>query len=43
MDNQIYVILEVLSANSGYPLPTRECFNAMTLDYQLYHIREARL
>jgi hypothetical protein len=41
MDNQLYGILEVLSANSGYPLPTRDCFNAMTLDYQLYHIREA--
>jgi hypothetical protein len=41
LDNQLFDIAEVLSGNSGYPIPSRPCFNAMTIDYQLYNLWRA--
>jgi hypothetical protein len=41
LDNQLFDIAEVLSGNSGYPIPSRPCFNEMTIDYQLYNLWRA--
>jgi hypothetical protein len=41
LDNQLFDIAEVLSGNSGYPIPSRPCFNEMTTDYQLYNLWRA--
>jgi hypothetical protein len=41
LDNQLYDILEAVSANTGYTAPSRECFNSMTLDYQLFQLWSA--
>jgi hypothetical protein len=41
LDNQLFDIAEVLSDSSGYPIPSRPCFNEMTMDYQLYNLWRA--
>lgn len=41
LDNQLFDILETISTNTGYTPPSRECFNSMTLDYQLFQIWSA--
>lgn len=41
LDNQLFDIAEVLSDSSGYPIPSRPCFNEMTIDYQLYNLWRA--
>jgi hypothetical protein len=41
LDNQLFDITEVLSVSSGYPIPSRPCFNEMTIDYQLYNLWRA--